>query len=307
MTQHRWLPLALLILLSLIWGTSFILIKQGLKAFDPEVVGALRVSAAALFLLPIGLSRLRGLTPIHYRRLFLSGLMGIFIPSFLFAFAQTKLESAVTGIGNSLTPIFTLILGAVLFGQRFHRSSLLGILVRLAGTVMLILTQTGQSISGVNAYSLLIIAACLFYATNVNFIKYRIADLPSMTITSVSILLIGPFALGYLFGATNFASAMATTPGAWTAFGFVVFLGLMSTAIATVVFNRLVKISTPLFTTSVTYLIPLVAVMWGVLDGERLMFNHYLGMIAIVGGVYLANRRKAPALSPAKTYAHQNR
>lgn len=307
MAKKGWLPLALLILLSLIWGTSFILIKQGLKAFDPEVVGALRVSAAALFLLPIAIVRLRELTPVHYGRLFMSGLMGILIPSFLFAFAQTRLESAVTGIGNSLTPIFTLVLGAVFFGQRFHRSSLLGILVGLAGTALLILTRTGQSIGGVNAYSLLIIVACLFYATNVNFIKYRIADLPSLTITSVSILLVGPFALGYLFGGTNFVEAMSTAPGAWRAFGFVVFLGLMSTAVATIVFNRLVKISTPIFTTSVTYLIPLVAVMWGVLDGERLMLNHYLGMVAIVGGVYLTNMRKAPALPSAKTYAHQNR
>ncbi|HEY8512654.1 MAG TPA: DMT family transporter [Cyclobacteriaceae bacterium] len=307
MTKHRWLPLALLILLSLIWGTSFILIKQGLKAFDPDVVGALRVSAAALFMLPVALYKLRNLTPSHYGRLFLSGLMGILIPSFLFAFAQTRLESAVTGIGNSLTPIFTLIIGAVLFRQQFHRSALLGILVGLAGTVLLILSRTGESISGINAYSLLIIVACLFYATNVNFIKYRIADVPSMTITSVSILLIGPFAMGYLFGATNFLQTMSATPGAWRSFGFVVLLGLMSTAIATIVFNRLVKLSTPLFTSSVTYLIPLVAVMWGVLDGERLMLNHYLGMVAIVGGVYLTNMRKAPALSSAKSYAHQNR
>src|SRR5690606_1079518 len=307
MTKKGWLPLALLILLSLIWGTSFILIKQGLKAFDPEVVGALRVSAAALFLLPVALYRLRELTAAHYGRLFLSGLMGIFIPSFLFAFAQTRLESAITGIGNSLTPIFTLILGTVLFGQRFQRSSLLGVLVGLAGTALLILSRTVESISGVNAYSLLIIVACLFYATNVNFIKYRIADLPSLTITSVSILLIGPLAMGYLLGATNFVDAMSTTPGAWEAFGFVVFLGLMSTAVATIVFNKLVKISTPVFTASVTCLIPLVAVMWGVLDGERLMLNHYLGMVAIIGGVYLANMRKAPALPSAKSYAHQNR
>jgi drug/metabolite transporter (DMT)-like permease len=307
MTNNRWLPLTLLIILSLIWGTSFILIKQGLKAFDPEVVGALRVSAAALFLLPVALTRLRDLTHHHYRRLFLSGLMGILIPSFLFAFAQTRLESAVTGIGNSLTPIFTLIIGAMFFGQQFRRSSLLGILIGLAGTALLILSRSGGSISGINAYSLLIIVACVFYAMNVNFIKYRIADLPSMTITSVSILLIGPFALVYLFGATNFVAAMEATPGAWKAFGFVVFLGLMSTAVATIVFNRLVKISTPLFVTSVTYLIPLVAVMWGVLDGEKLMLNHYLGMVAIIGGVYLTNMRRAPALPSTKTYAHQNR
>ena len=295
--KQHWLPPILLVTLSLIWGTSFILIKQGLKAFDPETVGALRVSAASLFLIPLAIPRLRQLKPVHYGKLFLSGLLAIFIPAFLFAFAQTRLESAVTGIANSLTPIFTLIIGALLFGQQFRRGSVLGILVGLAGTVLLITGGSGNALGGINSYSLLVIIACVFYATNVNFVKYSIADIPSLVITSVSLMLIGPLAVIYLFWGTDFLVILNTKPGAWQAFGYVVLLGLMSTSVATIIFNKLVKLSTPLFTSSVTYIIPIVAVMWGVLDGERLYLNHYLGMAAIIGGVYLANVRKTTSFS----------
>ena len=287
----KFIAILLLILLALIWGTSFILIKQGLKVFAPDEVGALRVSAASLFLVPLATTKLRELKLVHYGRLLLSGLLGIFFPAFLFAFAQTRLESSVTGIANSLTPIFTLVIGAIVFHQPFRRASILGIIIGLGGTILLILSNSGEGISGVNLYILLVILGCVFYAINLNFIKYRIPDVTSLTITSVSLLLIGPLAIGYLLGVTDFVKTLQNETGAWRAFGFVALLGFMSTSVATLIFNKLVKISSPLFTSSVTYLIPMVAVMWGVLDGEKLYAGHYAGMVAIIAGVYLANKK----------------
>lgn len=281
----------LLIVLSLIWGTSFILIKQGLKVFEPHEVGAIRVSAAALFLLPAALYRLNNLRIKHFGKLLLSGMMGIFIPAFLFAVAQTRLDSSVAGILNTLTPIFTMIIGAILFQQRFRPVAVFGIVLGFAGTFMLMLSRVGGKVEGINFYALLIVVACILYGSNLNFIKFKIADLSPMTITSVALLLLGPLALGYLFGFTRFMQKFGEHPGAWAAFGYTVLLGIMSTATATFLFNRLVKISTPLFASSVTYVMPIVAVMWGVLDGERLYMGHYIGMAAIIGGVYLANRR----------------
>ncbi|MFZ9504963.1 MAG: DMT family transporter, partial [Cyclobacteriaceae bacterium] len=120
------MPALILVLLSLIWGTSFILIKQGLKSFSPDEVGALRVTAAALFLLPIALLRFREVPPSDFKKLFLAGLMGTFIPAFLFATAQTKLDSSVTGILNSLSPLFTMVMGALFFGQQFKGLAVLG-------------------------------------------------------------------------------------------------------------------------------------------------------------------------------------
>ena len=281
----------LLILLSLIWGTSFILMKRGLTVFSAGEVGSIRVVAAMLFLLPLALTKLQDLSGVQYGKLLASGLMGIFIPAFLFAAAQTRMESSVTGIMNSLTPICTLLIGIFFFGQAFRSQSLLGIIIGLVGTIILIFANYGGAISGFNSYAFLVIVACLLYGTNLNFIKYNVTELKALTITSVSILLISPLALLYLFGFTEFTTKLSTHPEAWKALSYLVLLGIMSTSVATILFNYLVKISTPLFTSSVTYLIPIVAVMWGLLDGEKLLPGHFIGMVAIIGGVYLANRK----------------
>jgi drug/metabolite transporter (DMT)-like permease len=256
-----------------------------LKVFAPDEVGALRVAAASLFLLPVGLRQLRGLHHHHGWKLFASGMMGIFIPAFLFATAQTRMDSSVAGIINTMTPIFTMLISAFIFKQRFRALAVVGILLGFGGATLLSLSRTGGSISGINLYALLIVLACLLYGTNLNFIKFKIPDLSALAITSVSVLLIAPLAFIYLVGFTDFTDTLMQQPGAWKAFGFVVILGCMSTAVATVLFNKLVKISTPLFASSVTYVMPIVAVMWGVLDGEQL-----LGMI--IGGVYLANKKR---------------
>lgn len=287
----------LLLLLTLIWGTSFILIKKGLIGLSPGEVASLRVTSASLFLLPLALTKLKGLTRWDYLKLFLSGLVGIFIPAFLFAMAETKISSSVAGIVNCLTPIWTMILGASFFRQRFHGYAILGILIGFAGTIILILSNADGSLGTVNWYALLIVVACLFYGTNLNLIKYKIHDLRSLTITAVSVLMIGPPAAIYLFGFTDFTHKLATVDEAWPSVGYVILLGCMGTAVATVLFNKLVKISTPLYTSSVTYLIPIVAVMWGVLDNEALYLGHYIGMVTIIGGVYLANRRRDPSMT----------
>jgi drug/metabolite transporter (DMT)-like permease len=140
-------------------------------------------------------------------------------------------------------------------------------------------------------YALLIVGACAFYGANLNWIKFKIAGLGSLTITSVSLLFIGPLAAGYLFLATDFVNILIQTPGAWQGFGFVLLLALMSTAVANLLFVKLISISTPLFASSVTYIMPIVAVMWGVLDGEVLTVWHLVGMGLIISGVYLANKK----------------
>ncbi len=292
MKDHpKFLPVVLLILLSLIWGTSFILIKQGLKVFAPDEVGALRVTAASLFLLPFALVRLRELSKDDYSKLFVSGLLGIFFPAFLFAWAQTRLESSLAGILNTLSPLWTMILGALFFGQRFKGYAIIGIIISFGGAIILTLSRSTGSVSSFNSYGLLIVIACALYGTNLNWLKFKVHNMGSMTITSVALLLIGPLAAFYLFGFTDFTSKLSDAPGAWRAFGFVVLLALMSTAIANLIFAKLVKISTPLFASSVTYIMPIVAVMWGVLDGETLLIGHFIGMVAILVGVYLANRK----------------
>ena len=281
----------LLIVLALIWGTSFILIKQGLKVFSPDEVGSLRVASASLFLFPFALIHIRNLRTGDYWKLFVSGLIGIFIPAFLYATAQTRMDSSVAGILNTLTPIFTMIVGAMVFRQKFTSFAILGIILGFAGT--LLLSFSADVAVGFNSFALLIVLACFLYASNLNFIKFNIPKLSAVTITSVSLMLIGPFAFIYLLGFTTFTDKLGSQEGAWKAFGFIVLLGFMSTALATILFNKLVKLSTPIFASSVTYLMPIVVVTWGFLDGEKLQTNHFLGMATVIGGVYLANRKRA--------------
>jgi len=280
----------LLGILSLIWGTSFILIKQGLKVFAPDEVGSLRVASASLFLLPVAILELKKINRSDYWKLFTSGMLGVFIPAFLFATAQTRMDSSVAGILNTLTPIFTMLIAGIIFRQRFGQSAVIGILLGFAGTVVLSLSRNG-SVNGFNMFALLIVLACFFYGSNLNFIKFKITHLRSVTITSVALMLISPLAFVYLFGFTDFTDKLATVDGAWRSFGFVVLLGLMSTSVATILSNELVKISSPMFASSVTYIMPIVGVMWGLVDGEKLQAGHFIGMSAIIGGVYLANRR----------------
>lgn len=292
MSDNRSLKaVSLLLLLSAIWGTSFILIKQGLKVFGPKEVGALRVSAAFIFLLPVALTQLKGLVRKDYRNMFVSGMLGVFIPAFLFATAQTHISSSVAGILNTLSPLMTMMVGALFFGQRFKGYAIIGLIIGLVGTGVLMTARSGGNLEGINLYTLLIVFACFLYGLNLNWVKFKIQNVQSLTITSVSLMLIGPMALIYLLVFSDFIPIMQTAEGAMRAFGLIVLLGCMSTAVAMYIFNTLVKITTPLFASSVTYIMPIVSVMWGLLDGEQLLAGHYIGMIAIIGGVYLANKK----------------
>ena len=282
----------ILFVLALIWGSSFILIKRGLVVFSPGEVGALRILSAALFLSPVAFAKLKILNKSHYVLLFFVGVVGSFLPAFLFAKAQTQIDSAIAGVLNALTPLFVMLIGVVIFKQPLFRNVVIGIIVGLAGTVFLMLARSSGAIDTLNLYALYIVIATLCYGISVNLIKYRIGDLKALTITSISMVLVAPFALAYLFLFTDFVYKMNTASLAFTSLGYIALLGVMGTAIALVLFNHLIKITSPVFSSSVTYLIPIVAIVWGLIDGEVLLFGHYLGMIAIVGGVYLVNKKK---------------
>lgn len=290
--NNRFKAVILLITLSLIWGTSFILIKQALKVFSPDEVGALRVAGAFLFLVPIAVQHLKELKKTDYLKLFLSGMLAVFIPAFLFAIAQTHLNSSLAGILNTLSPVWTMIIGAMFFSQRFRGWAIFGSAISFGGCIVLAMARADGGLGAFNAYALLIVLACACYGLNLNFLKFKMPGFAPMTIISVSLLLIAPLAYVYLFGFTDFTYRLANIEGAWKALGFVMILALMSTAVANLLFYKLLRISSPLFASSVTYVMPLVSVMWGVLDGEILLAGHFIGMALILGGVYLANRKK---------------
>jgi len=281
----------LLFILTLIWGSSFILIKRGLDAFTATEVGALRIVAAAIVMLPTAFRKLRELKKQHWLWIFSVGFIGSFIPSFLFALAETQLDSAIAGVLNALTPLFAVIVGLIFFRQYITKRMVMGLIIGFVGTILLVSSKGDSLLGNLNYYAFYIILATLFYGINVNVIKYKLTGVNALTLTSLSMLMVLPFAVYYLFMNTPFVSTMQTHPLAWNSFFYVVLLGIMSTAVAMTLFNRLVQISSTIFASSVTYLIPIIAVMWGLFDNELLLPRHYFSMLLILLGVYITNRK----------------
>lgn len=281
--------------LALVWGSSFILIKRGLEVFSPGELGAYRIVAAATFLLPLSLPRVRHLSVTQIQNLILVGLVGSFIPAFLFAKAQTQLSSSLTGVLNALTPLFVVLIGWLFFKSRITRQNAVGLAIAFIGVVILITVKEGVgfgAFSDINSYAFFVILACTCYGFNLNLIKFRFVELKPIEITAISLLLVLPVALIYLMMGTQFSYKLVTVEGAWKALGYVTLLGVVGTALALILFNMLVKIASPVFASSVTYLIPIVAIIWGVWDGEVLLWGHYLGFAAVIFGVWVGNRKK---------------
>lgn len=284
---------ALLLILAFIWGSSFILIKKGLIGLTPEEVGSLRILMASLFLLPPALKRFKYVSKDRIPYLMSVGFLGSLIPAFLFAIAQTQLESAITGVLNGLVPIFTILIAFFVLGQKQTKAVYIGVVIGFLGTAILITAGKGNTFTGINAYALLVVLATICYASNLNLIKQKLNDLHAVTVTSASLLLVGPFAAVYLFGFTDFWPKLMEVEGTGLAAFYVSLLGIMGTAIALIIFNKVLQMKDALFASSVTYIIPVFAVMWGVIDGERLYLLHYVGMAAVGLGVYIANTNRA--------------
>lgn len=295
----------LLLLLSLIWGSSFILIKKGLIALTPLEVGSIRILSASLFLLPFAISYLRKVKRTQVKYLISVGFVGSFLPAFLFAIAQTRLPSAITGVLNALTPLFTVLMGLWIYGQKQTSRVFIGILIGFLGAIILITAGSGGAISNFNFYAFYVVLATICYALNVNIIKYHLHGLSSISITSISLAFVGPVAAIQLLFFTDFTIKIFEAEQALTASFYILVLGVVGTAIALILFNRLVSLTDPVFTSSVTYIIPVIAVVWGVLDGETLIFSHIAGIVAILFGVYITNTMKK--VPPSKRKSRINR
>ncbi len=288
-----------LFVLSIIWGTSYILIKKGLEGFTPLQLGSLRVVLAASFLFVIGFRSIRTIQRHHWRWVALSGFVGSFAPMFLFAFAETEIDSGVTSILNSLVPLFTLLVGLMAFGVRFTRQQMLGVLVGLAGALLLVGLGTDINPDQNYAYAGLVVLATLCYGCNANIIKSKLQEVSPMGIAVGNFATILLPALIVLPLSGFFDKTVLTGTHFWSSFGYIVLLCIIGTCIAKVMFNKLIQISSAVFSVSVTYLIPLVGIFWGMLDGERFTMGQFLAAMVILLGVYLVNRKRATSSSAA--------
>ena len=278
--NKKWM---ILVILSIIWGSSFILIKKGLIGLSPTQLGALRVIISAFFIFIFGLHTLKKIPKAKWKWLIVSGFLGTFFPVFLFAFAETEIDSSTTSILNSLVPLNTMLLGFAIFKISSSKRQVLGVIIGFSGTALLIMSGSKLNPDQNYMYASFVLLSGIFYGLNVNIIKRYLQD-----VTSVSIV----------FG--NFVAIIipACLVLIWTDFFEnnifnVVILSLFGTVLAKILFNKLVQMATPVFASSVTYLMPVVAIGWGVLDGE--LFNLIQGIAAllILLGVYLSHKIKA--------------
>jgi drug/metabolite transporter (DMT)-like permease len=289
--KEKSLPWLLLVACAFIWGASFILIKKGLEAFDPEQVATLRIIFAFLVMLPFALYKIKVYLKDYWKKFLFLGLIANLLPAFLFATAQMEIKSSLSGILNSLTPIFTLIIGVLFFKGKLKLGQAFGLIVGLIGSIELIFINERGGLGDFNSYALLIIVATLCYGISANYVKANLAHIHSITLTSFAMFFIGPISIIILL-TTDFFDRMNTVPEAWASLGYLFILGAVGTALALVLFNRLIQLTSAVFASSVTYLIPIMAVFWGIVDGERLFLLHFVGMGLIIAGVYIINKTK---------------
>jgi len=285
--EKRWFQFTILMILAFIWGSSFILMKIGLKSFSSDQAAAIRIFLASLVLLPISLKQLKKLQRKDLTSLLIAGFIGSLFPAFLFMKAETKIDSSLAGMLNSLTPVFTLIVGLLFHKTAFRWMQVAGLSLGLAGATGLILAGEGFRLGPVNSYALYIVLATGFYAISINQIKSRLSHLTGIQVTSLSFLFIGPVSLIYLL-TTNFAPVVAH-PGWPVHLLALATLGIVGTALAMLLMNSLIRYSSAVTASSVTYVIPIFAIMWGVLDHEVITLLHMVCMAFILAGVYLIN------------------
>jgi drug/metabolite transporter (DMT)-like permease len=286
-----WLPWLILAVLAITWGSSFILIKRGLEIFTAGEVGALRVVITWLFLLPFALKRIKILNRKLIGLFVFVGIVGSLAPAFLFAAAQKGIDSSLAGILNSLTPLFTLLVGVLFFKSKPKWFNIAGVIIGLAGAMGLVsVSGTGNFTVNIG-FAVLIIIAALLYAINVNTVKGFLQGIDPITITAMSFFMIGPLGAIYLIGFSPFVSTINNNSHALAGIGYLAILAVVGTGLALMLFNHLIQLTSAIFASSVTYFIPVVAVLWGIADGEKFNAGFFIWILLVIGGVLLVNTK----------------
>jgi drug/metabolite transporter (DMT)-like permease len=286
--SKKWL---FLVILSIIWGTSFILIKKSLVGLTPYQLGALRTVVTGFILFCVGFKTIKHIKKEQWKWVALSGFLGSFFPSFLFSIAETQIDSAVASILNSLVPLNTVLVGLAIFKITTSTRQVIGVIIGFLGTVFLILEGADLNPKQNYLFAAYVIIATLMYATNVNIIKKHLQDVKALSIATGNYVCIYIPALIVLLITNFFSEETFNHPRFNESLFYVVFLSVFGTAIAKVLFNRLVQISTPIFASSVTYIMPIIAVLWGLSDGETFSLNQAFATLIILCGVYIANKK----------------
>jgi drug/metabolite transporter (DMT)-like permease len=271
--------------------------KRGMDVYTNDEVAALRILIAFLFLSPLIFRHVKKDLLKHWKGFIGMGVLGNFIPAFLFTKAETGISSSLTGMLNSLTPLFTLLFGVLLFKTKTRLVNAIGIIIGFVGAIGLLTVGETEDMGNNLLYGFYVVLATICYAFSVNIIKKDLGGVNSVTATVWAMLFIGPMAGIYLFGFTDFTGKLTIHPLAMQSLGYICILAIFGTSLSVIIFNVLIRNTNALFASSVTYLIPVVAMGWGILDGENVQLFHFVWIAIILLGVYLVNKKAAAAPS----------
>lgn len=287
--KEKWI---LLVILSLIWGSSFILIKKSLEHFTPYQVGALRVLISGVLLSPIAILNRSKFPFKSIKWLMIAAFAGNFIPMFLFPIAETKVSSSVAGIMNSMMPIFTIIVGVLFWKTKTTSRQIIGILISFLGVTILLLSGNNKAEMPIFYVSLLLFAAFL-YAVSVTTVGAKLTHIPAKIMSSFVFfyILALPSFIALIF--SDFFSTFSFSEGNLIGLGYIVTLSIFGTGLAMILQYRLMSVSNPLFASTVTLIMPIVAVIWGLLDGETFTVIQFLGAMVILAGLIFLRKKKA--------------
>lgn len=281
----KWIYLALL---AVIWGSSFILMKRGIEVFTPNQVAALRMLVSLLALLPFTVSKLKTIPKEKWKYVFAAGLLGNGIPAYLFTNAETGISSSMAGMLNSLTSVFTLVVGFLFFKTQFKSRQIAGVFLGLTGAAFLIYLSSGDEKSAEPWKGVYVLIATVCYAFSVNILRNKLNMIDPILLSGAVLLAVGIPSGIYLF-TTDFVPRLLHSEGATNAFIAVLILAVFGTALSTIIFNQLIRVSSALYASSVTYLIPFVAVLWGLYDAETFNMLYLFALTVIIAGIYLIN------------------
>lgn len=290
MLQPKLFNWFLFLLLCFIWGSSFILMKEGLKQLSAYEVAALRILSAGLVLLPFAIRSFRRMQQKDLGLLVLTGILGSFIPAILFCVAETQIDSTLAGMLNALTPFFVILIGAVFFQSKVAVQKMIGVLVGFSGMLLLFLSQKSGNTNSNVFFAALIVVATLSYGLNVNMTNRYLKHVGSLDIAAIAFVSLIPASLAMLFY-TGFSRHQFYDVAVVKAISAAAVLGIFGTAIASILFYMLLKRAGTLFSTMVTYGIPFVAMGWGLLAGEAISLLQVAGLAVILSGVYITNRQ----------------
>ena len=282
----KWIYLTVL---SLVWGSSYILIKKALIGLSPLQVGSLRTIISTVLLLLIGFSSLKSIPKDKWKWILITGLVS-FIPPFLFAYAQTEIDSALAAILNSLTPLATLIIGVGFYRFKIDKKQISGVIIGLIGSVLLMYQGSVINPDQNLLYVFFIIFASILYAVQVNLLKVHLQDVSAVAITVGNFIFIFPLAV-VIFFISDYKQIDINNEDVKVALFCLLILSIVGTVFAKILFNKFVQIASPVFASSVTYTLPIVALFWGLLDGEVFTLNQLFATVIILTGVYLANKK----------------